>query len=214
MRHNKFTIRESEARRLQNLINDGWGRVKVTYTEPFWNGKYKIKWVLNEKHATQPLADVARSLLYLIPNQYIGREKSGSYVDYLMKIGPQFHITQSKYNELTPQQKKFFTNQEGMVSLEDRFGNKIYKMRLHDFYFYYSPVVVRDKVKSEWVRIELPEIRKYYEKLFKTGFGQHYLFHEHKPRTAERIYNRKGKGRKSERELQKVINEGLQEVFG
>lgn len=210
---NKYDFYSRKARELQNLINaSAWGRKKIVYQKPVWTGNYKIKWVLNEKHATHPLAEIAKSLLDLIPCQYIGRFKSGEYGDYLIKTSPRFYITQEQYDKLSSQQKKFFSNMEGLVSLTDRKGNKIYKIRPYDFSFFFSPKVVKDKIKYEWVRIEEPDIRKYYEKLYKTGFGNRYLFID-KPRVSERIYNKKGKGRKEERELQRIINEGLQEVF-
>lgn len=218
MKRNKYDKLGKIARQIQGTILESPWRIKITYNKPVWDGRYRTKWIINPKHETHPLAEVAESLLYLCPTTVINPR----YQKPDFWVG-ECTITEAQYLQLDARQKKFFTDNdlwqyERYLSVKpqkfvDRFGHPYYKMKSWYRHYFYTVILVKNKIKHEWIRSEEPGIRKLEEKLYHTGFGHRYLFRKHKPRKAERMINEKGKNRRNSKELEYLIQEGLSEYY-
>jgi hypothetical protein len=228
MKHNLYDERRKEARKLQKLINDSPYRKKVVYAKPVWNGDYQIKWILNPKHESHPEAETARGLIHLIPKQVVSsweyhRQKKYKIagLDGLLRL-TEVRISEDEYFALTERQRKFFTNGTGhawyapkdspSIVYTDYRGRIIYKMKFWEFGYFYTPVLVKHRIKSEWVRVEKPEHVKWMDKLYRTGFGNRYLFNEHHSDPWKRA-DEMEVSRKLCRLLQYQINQGIEDYY-
>ena len=116
-----------------------------------------------------------------------------------------WYLSESKYEQLNEQQKKFFTRKD----YQDAKGNPVYRMKVWEERFFYVPVLAKHKIKSEFLRAQLPDIRKYVEKFWNTGFGRKYLIQDHR---SDR-YNIKGQKKQRQRQIQREVAEGLEEYL-
>ena len=215
---NKYDERESEARKLDKIANGRWNQW-ITLKKPVWDGSYIGKWVMNEKHSTHPRFEVAQSILHLLtPVHCWGKSLPEK------RFIPDQTISEKVYEDLDPQQKKFFHwSKSGFYRHEtlrwsrlhegarDFLGNKIYELNSWERGYFFEIKVVRHKTKHIRITAPQPEVEKVADFLYNTGFARKYLWKEHHSDRYE-SYESKGLKRKTQREIQELINRAFEEL--